>query len=351
MAIFEDAPRQSTCAAAAPRRLVKEQARGRRTALRLANLDARARPLVGGAERFQMVSYGHGFPDSDFHRGAGDDTSTNPAWVIVDCRAKLDDLEWGAREHASSHIPGAVYADLTHDLSGPEDRHQRSSSVAGSAGAGADLQPSRHRNRHAGRGVRPGERDVREPAVVAAALARTRCRRRARWRVQEVDGRRTADRERRRHASAARVHRIAPRRDDGRRQRRRLASRRRHRRASSTRARRSDIAATPNRSTRSAVTFPARGIISSRGTWTSRDCSARPNSYARDDQRLGRRRARRSDRLLLRLRRHRLPQPARLRACRPHRREALRRLLVGVVRRCKPADREGIWQLSNRVIG
>jgi thiosulfate/3-mercaptopyruvate sulfurtransferase len=43
-----------------------------------------------------------------------------PAWVIVDCRAKLDDLEWGAREHAASHIPGAVYADLTHDLSGPK---------------------------------------------------------------------------------------------------------------------------------------------------------------------------------------------------------------------------------------
>src|SRR5436305_7041699 len=43
-----------------------------------------------------------------------------PAWVIVDCRAKLDDLQWGAREHAASHIPGAVYADLTHDLSGPK---------------------------------------------------------------------------------------------------------------------------------------------------------------------------------------------------------------------------------------
>ena len=42
-----------------------------------------------------------------------------PAWVIVDCRAKLDDLAWGAREHAASHIPGAVYADLTRDLSGP----------------------------------------------------------------------------------------------------------------------------------------------------------------------------------------------------------------------------------------
>ena len=39
-------------------------------------------------------------------------------FVIVDCRAKLDDVDWGAREHAASHIRGAVYADLTRDLSG-----------------------------------------------------------------------------------------------------------------------------------------------------------------------------------------------------------------------------------------
>jgi thiosulfate/3-mercaptopyruvate sulfurtransferase len=42
------------------------------------------------------------------------------AWVIVDCRAKLDDLGWGAREHAASHVPGAVHADLMQDLSGPK---------------------------------------------------------------------------------------------------------------------------------------------------------------------------------------------------------------------------------------
>ena len=44
----------------------------------------------------------------------------DPAYAIVDCRAKLDDLAWGAREHAACHIPGAVAADLTHDLSGPK---------------------------------------------------------------------------------------------------------------------------------------------------------------------------------------------------------------------------------------
>ena len=45
---------------------------------------------------------------------------TNPAFVIVDCRAALDDGGWGAREYAASHIPGAVRADLERDLSGPK---------------------------------------------------------------------------------------------------------------------------------------------------------------------------------------------------------------------------------------
>ncbi len=45
----------------------------------------------------------------------------DPAFAIIDCRAKLDDLSWGEREHAGAHIPGAGYADLTHDLSGPKN--------------------------------------------------------------------------------------------------------------------------------------------------------------------------------------------------------------------------------------
>jgi thiosulfate/3-mercaptopyruvate sulfurtransferase len=40
--------------------------------------------------------------------------------VIVDCRAKLDDEGWGQREYQAAHIPGAVYADLNRDLSGPK---------------------------------------------------------------------------------------------------------------------------------------------------------------------------------------------------------------------------------------
>ena len=42
----------------------------------------------------------------------------DPAFAIVDCRTKLDDAAWGQREHAASHIPGAMYADLDRDLSG-----------------------------------------------------------------------------------------------------------------------------------------------------------------------------------------------------------------------------------------
>jgi thiosulfate/3-mercaptopyruvate sulfurtransferase len=44
----------------------------------------------------------------------------DPAYAIVDCRSKLDDLDWGAREYAAAHIRGASYADLARDLSGPK---------------------------------------------------------------------------------------------------------------------------------------------------------------------------------------------------------------------------------------
>lgn len=39
--------------------------------------------------------------------------------IIVDCRYDLNDAERGYREYLSAHIPGAVYADLHDDLSGP----------------------------------------------------------------------------------------------------------------------------------------------------------------------------------------------------------------------------------------
>jgi thiosulfate/3-mercaptopyruvate sulfurtransferase len=39
-------------------------------------------------------------------------------WAIIDCRFSLDDTERGFRDYLNSHIPGAVYAHLDHDLSG-----------------------------------------------------------------------------------------------------------------------------------------------------------------------------------------------------------------------------------------
>jgi thiosulfate/3-mercaptopyruvate sulfurtransferase len=39
-------------------------------------------------------------------------------WAIVDCRFSLDDVERGLRDYIESHIAGAVYADLDHDLAG-----------------------------------------------------------------------------------------------------------------------------------------------------------------------------------------------------------------------------------------
>jgi thiosulfate/3-mercaptopyruvate sulfurtransferase len=45
----------------------------------------------------------------------------DPAFAIVDCRYKLDDGSWGEREYTAAHIPGAVFADLGHDLAGPKN--------------------------------------------------------------------------------------------------------------------------------------------------------------------------------------------------------------------------------------
>jgi thiosulfate/3-mercaptopyruvate sulfurtransferase len=45
----------------------------------------------------------------------------DPAWAIVDCRYDLSNATWGQEQYDASHIPGAVYASLGHDLAGPPD--------------------------------------------------------------------------------------------------------------------------------------------------------------------------------------------------------------------------------------
>jgi len=40
-------------------------------------------------------------------------------WIAVDCRFQLADEAWGEHEYRTAHLPGAVYADVGRDLSGP----------------------------------------------------------------------------------------------------------------------------------------------------------------------------------------------------------------------------------------
>jgi thiosulfate/3-mercaptopyruvate sulfurtransferase len=44
----------------------------------------------------------------------------DPAWAIVDCRFDLADTDWGEQQYLAGHLPGAAYAHLDRDLSGPK---------------------------------------------------------------------------------------------------------------------------------------------------------------------------------------------------------------------------------------
>jgi thiosulfate/3-mercaptopyruvate sulfurtransferase len=43
----------------------------------------------------------------------------DPVLLLVDCRFDLADRDWGRREYLGGHLPGAVFAHMEHDLSGP----------------------------------------------------------------------------------------------------------------------------------------------------------------------------------------------------------------------------------------
>lgn len=43
----------------------------------------------------------------------------DPAWRIIDCRFDLRQPEAGEAAYREAHIPGALYAHLDRDLSGP----------------------------------------------------------------------------------------------------------------------------------------------------------------------------------------------------------------------------------------
>jgi len=42
-------------------------------------------------------------------------------WAIVDCRFDLQNVQWGLDQYRLAHVPGAAYANLNNDLSGPLD--------------------------------------------------------------------------------------------------------------------------------------------------------------------------------------------------------------------------------------
>ncbi len=106
---------------------------------------------------------------------------------------------------APAHIPGARFAHLDRDLSAPQVGHQRPPSAAVARGRRRVLRPARHRRR-AKQVVAYDQNsgDLRLAAVVDAALARPRRRRRARRRLRQMGARRPA-RDGRRAAPQRRV--------------------------------------------------------------------------------------------------------------------------------------------------
>ncbi|MDJ0508220.1 MAG: sulfurtransferase [Crocosphaera sp.] len=47
----------------------------------------------------------------------------NSNLIIIDCRFRLGDPDWGYQQYLNSHIPGAYYLDLDKDLSSPVKNH------------------------------------------------------------------------------------------------------------------------------------------------------------------------------------------------------------------------------------
>lgn len=72
----------------------------------------------------------------------------DPDWVVVDCRFSLEDSERGRRDFLQAHIPGAVYAHLDRDLSGPV--------VAGRTGRHPLPDPAALADLLSGWGIGPG---------------------------------------------------------------------------------------------------------------------------------------------------------------------------------------------------
>lgn len=72
----------------------------------------------------------------------------NPEWAIFDCRFSLDRPERGCEDYRAAHIPGAIYAHLDKDLSGPV--------VAGKTGRHPLPEPAAAAEKFSSWGIGPG---------------------------------------------------------------------------------------------------------------------------------------------------------------------------------------------------
>ncbi len=77
----------------------------------------------------------------------------DPDWLIIDCRFDLADTAAGERAYEAAHIPGAVYAHLDRDLSGPKD-------PAGHGGRHPLPDPEQLSERFGRLGIGPGARVI-----------------------------------------------------------------------------------------------------------------------------------------------------------------------------------------------
>ena len=71
-----------------------------------------------------------------------------PDLRILDCRHELSKPLWGAAAYAQGHIPGAVFASLDRDLSGPHPAGHRPASAALARGFRGDAGSLGHRRGH-----------------------------------------------------------------------------------------------------------------------------------------------------------------------------------------------------------
>lgn len=89
---------------------------------------------------------------------------SDPNWTIIDCRFSLAEPELGRREYEEAHIPGALYAHLDEDLSGPI--------IPGDTGRHPLPAPERMAQRFGSWGICPGQQVVAYDSAGGGIAAR-----------------------------------------------------------------------------------------------------------------------------------------------------------------------------------